>query len=111
MKRILYLILDSGEAALDAYRSIKKSGFNGTLVESASLRHALDWGYPEERHFFSLAAYEASQNKEESTFAMFIVDEERLEDLKNTIREHTDHFHKVKGAMFSKKIEDYEGVI
>ncbi len=111
MKKILYLILDSGEAALDAYESIKKSGYNGTLIESASLRHALDLGYPEDRYFFSLAAYEASKDKEESTFALFIVDADKLETLKETIREHTDNFHKVKGAMFSRTIDDYEGTI
>ncbi len=111
MKRILYLFLESGEAALEAYSSIKKSGYNGTLIESASLRHALLFSEPEDRHFFSLSAYEASLHKEESTFAMFIVDEDKLESLKETIREHTDSFHKVKGAMFSKKIEDYEGVL
>ncbi len=111
MKRILYLFLESGEAALEAYSSIKRSGYNGTLIESASLRHTLDFSELADRHFFSLSSYEASQNKEESTFAMFIVDESKLDDLKNTIREHTDNFRKVKGAMFSKAIEDYEGVL
>ena len=111
MKKILYLILESSEATSEAYESIKNSGFNGTLIESASLRHALDYAYPEERHFFSLSAYESSKNKEESTVALFIVDNEKINILKDTIRTHTDNFTKVKGAMFSIDLIDYEGTI
>ena len=110
MKKILYLILESSEATSEAYESIKNSGFNGTLIESASLSHALDYAY-QERHFFSLSAYESSKNKEESTVALFIVDNEKINILKDTIRTHTDNFAKVKGAMFSIDLIDYEGTI
>ena len=108
MKKVLYLILGKDAVALDVLDSIKKSGYNGTLIETASLRHALDDSFPEDKHFFSLVNYESHQ-KEESILALFVVDEESLEPLKACIREHTDGFRKIKGGMFSRSIADYEG--
>ena len=108
MKKILYLILGKGAVALDVLDSIKKSGYNGTLIETASLRHALDDSFPEDKHFFSLVNYE-SHLKDESLLALFVVNEESLEPLKQCIRDHTDNFRKIKGGMFSRSISDYEG--
>jgi len=108
MKKILYLILGKDAVALDVLDSIKKSGYNGTLIETASLRHALDDTFPEDKHFFSLVNYE-SHLKEESLLALFVVNEESLEPLKQCIRDHTDNFKKIKGGMFSRSISDYEG--
>jgi hypothetical protein len=108
MKKILYLILGKDAVALDVLDSIKKSGYNGTLIETASLRHALDDTFPEDKHFFSLVNYE-SHLKDESLLALFVVNEESLEPLKQCIRDHTDNFRKIKGGMFSRSISDYEG--
>ena len=108
MKKILYLILGKDAVALDVLDSIKKSGYNGTLIETASLRHALDDSFPEDKHFFSLVNYE-SHLKDESLLALFVVNEESLEPLKQCIRDHTDNFRKIKGGMFSRSISDYEG--
>ena len=79
-------------------------------VETISLRHAMEGSLPEETHFFSLMNWNV-MNDQESTLSMYLVDEERVGALKEAIREHTDGFKKVKGAMFTKKIEDYEGTI
>lgn len=108
MKKILYLILGKDAVALDVLDSIKRSGYNGTLIETASLRHALDDTFPEDKHFFSLVNYE-SHLKDESLLALFVVNEESLEPLKQCIRDHTDNFKKIKGGMFSRSISDYEG--
>ena len=108
MKKILYLILGKDAVALDVLDSIKRSGYNGTLIETASLRHALDDTFPEDKHFFSLVNYE-SHLKDESLLALFVVNEESLEPLKQCIRDHTDNFRKIKGGMFSRSIRDYEG--
>lgn len=110
MKRILYLFLENSPVALEAMQAIKDSGFNGTVVETISLRHAMEGNLPEETHFFSLMNWNV-MNDQESTLSMYLVDEERVDALKEAIREHTDGFKKVKGAMFTKKIEDYEGTI
>ncbi len=109
MKKVLYLILENGTAALDVFDCIRKEGFNGTLMHTTSLRHALDENQPEDTHFFSLASYERLHSHGEAMFALFVVDLEKLEDLKKLIREHTNNFEGIRGGMFSRDIEDYEG--
>ncbi len=110
MKHILYLILKNGPRALEVLDAIKAHGFNGTVIETASLKHALEERY-EDHQFFSLQSWERLVNAGESTFSMYIVDENELDSLKGTIREMTENFQRIKGAMFSYKIEDYEGAL
>lgn len=109
MKKALYLILENGTAALDVFDSIRKEGFNGTLMHTTSLRHALDENQPEDTHFFSLAAYERLHSHGEAMLALFVVDAEKLDELKQLIRDHTNSFDDIRGGMFSRDIQDYEG--
>ncbi len=109
MKRILYLFLENSPIAVEVLSSVKEKGFNGTMLETISVRHAID-SQVEETHFFSLMNWDMLNNRE-STVTMFLVDEEKVEDLKNEIRSHTNDFKKVKGGMFTKKVEDFEGTI
>ena len=109
MKRILYLFLENSPIAVEVLGAVKKKGYNGTMLETISVRHAID-SEVEETHFFSLMNWDMLNNRE-SSVTMFLVDETKVEDLKNEIREHTDDFKKVKGGMFTKKIDDFEGNI
>ena len=109
MKRVLFLFLENGPAAIKALERIRNSGFNGTLVGAASLRHAFDERLPEERAFFSLTNWEAD-NRKESTVSMFIIEDDHIDILKGTIREVTESFHLVSGALFSLPLDDYEGI-
>ena len=109
MKSLLYLILKNEVIAYNTLEHIKEAGFNGTIINTDSVRRAV-MDFPEERHFFSLRHYEKDQN-EESIMCIFVVEQERLEELKNIIREYTSNFKETKGGMFSRSIEDYEGSI
>lgn len=107
MKRILYLFLENSPVAVEVLGAVKEKGYNGTMLETISVRHAIE---PEETHFFNLMDWDMLNNRE-STVTMFLIDEDKVDDLKSEIREHTDSFTKIKGGMFTKKIEDYEGTI
>ncbi len=109
MKKVLYLILENGSEALKVFDSIRAAGYNGTLMRTASLRHALDDDQPEDTHFFSLAAYEHYHDHGEAMFALFVVDANKLPELKNMIRDETGSFEAIRGGMFSRDLEDYEG--
>ncbi len=109
MKKVLYLILENGSEALGVFDSIRAAGYNGTLMRTASLRHALDDDQPEDTHFFSLAAYEHYHDHGEAMFALFVVDASELDELKSMIRSETKSFAKIRGGMFSRNLEDYEG--
>ncbi len=110
MKRILYLFLENSPVAVEALQAVKEKGYNGTMLETISVRHAIESALPEETHFFNLMDWDML-NTRESTVTMFLIDEDKVEDLKEEIRIHTGNFGKIKGGMFTKKIEDYEGTI
>lgn len=109
MKKILYLTLEVSSDTKKVLEEIKNDGYNATMISSGSLNHAFD-DLPEERHFFSLRHVEKVQNNE-SVLGLFVVSEDKLEHLKEVIRKNTDNFKKIKGFMFSRDIEDYEGSI
>lgn len=109
MKRILYLFLENSPIAVEVLSAVKEKGYNGTMLETISVRHAIE-SEVEETHFFSLLNWDMLNNRE-STVTMFLVDEEKVEPLKEEIRLHTNYFKKVKGGMFTKKVEDFEGTI
>ena len=109
MKKILYLVFKSSPEAVHVLDQIRNEGYNATVMSTESLRHAFE-ELPEERHFFTLRhAQKVKVN--ESVLCLFIIDEEKLEELKNIVREKTDNFFKVKGFMFSRDIKDFEGSI
>ena len=109
MKRIVYLVLKSTPDAIRTLEEIRRDGYNATIMTTESLRHAMD-ELPEERHFFTLRQVE-KMSTNESILCLFIVDENKLEHLKEVVRNNTDNFNKIKGFMFSRPIEDYEGSI
>ena len=109
MKRIVYLVFKSTPEAVRTLETIKEEGYNATVMSTESLKHAID-ELPEERHFFTLRHVEKVQTNE-SFLCLFIVDEEKVEHLKEVVRNNTDNFKKIKGFMFSRPIEDYEGSI
>ena len=109
MKRIVYLVLKSSLEAVHTLEEIRKDGYNATIMTTESLRHAID-EIPEERYFFTLRQVEKVTSNE-SILCLFIVEEEKLEHLKEVVRKNTENFKKIKGFMFSRPIEDYEGSI
>ena len=109
MKRVLYLVLKSGEGAFHTLEELKRDGYNATVVSTESLRHAVDY-FPEEHHFFNLRQLEEKEIVE-SILCMFIIDEDKLQNIKSSIKELTNNFSSVKGFIFTQEISDYEGSI
>ena len=110
MKRVLYLILKSSSDTYHTLEELKNEGYNMTLISIESLRHAVE-EFPEEHHFLSLARLEHNNEFQESIMCIFVGDEDRVNEVKSSIRRLTDNFSLVRGFMFSKTIEDYEGSI
>ena len=109
MKIELTLVLKSTNRAYETLQQLKEVGFNATVMTTESLRHAVDY-YPGEHHFINLRHVE---NREllESILCVFVVDDDKLERLKEVIRECTSNFKDIKGFMYSRSIDDYEGSI
>lgn len=109
MKKELYLVLKSSDRAFSTLEELKREGFNATVVSTESLRQAVDY-YPEEHHFFSLRHLEQKELTQ-SVLCLFLVDADKIEHLKQIIRDYTNNFKDIKGFMYSRAIEDYEGSI
>ena len=109
MKVELTLVLKTTERAFETLEALKKAGFNATVMSSESLRHAVDY-YPEEHTFINLRHIE-QKDEMESVLCLFVIDDDRLEELKSVIRYYTDNFKEIKGFMYSRSIDDYEGSI
>lgn len=109
MKIELTLVLETNDRAYPTLQEIKAQGFNATVVSTESLRHAVDY-VPNDHHFFNLRHLEKAEQFE-SILCIFVVEEEKLEKLKQLIRNQTNDFKDIKGFMYSRSIENYEGSI
>ena len=109
MKRIIYLVLKTTPESLHTLEEIRHEGYNATIMTTESLRHAID-DLPEESYFMSLRQVE-KMTTNESFMCLFVIDEEKMDHLKEVIRKSTNCFKKIRGFMFSRPIEDYEGSI
>ena len=109
MKVELTLVLETTGKAQETLEQIRDAGFNATVMSSESLRHALDY-YPGEHTFINLRHIEQKEEME-SFLCLFLVDDNRLEELKSVIRYYTNKFQDIKGFMYSRSIDDYEGSI
>ena len=109
MKVELTLVLKTTERAYETLEALKSAGFNATVMSSESLRHAVDY-YPGEHTFINLRHLE-EKDMLESVLCLFVVDSARLEELKKVIRDYTNNFKDIKGFMYSRSIDDYEGSV
>ena len=109
MKKALYVVLKASKRAFETLDDLRERGYNATIVSSESLRTAVE-EYPEEHSFFNLRHLEKHELNE-SIFAIFVVEEERLTELKDVIRWDTNNFIDIKGFMYSGDLLDYEGTV
>lgn len=107
MKKALYVVLKNTQQAHDTLEELKYRGYNGTIIGSNSLRHALEF-HPEEQHFLNIRHIE-DMDVSESILCIFVWDEQTIEEIKKAIREHTNNFKDIKGFMYSTTLTDYEG--
>lgn len=109
MKKELCLVLKSSDQTYATLEEIKSKGFNATVVSTESLRHAVDY-YPGDHHFFNLRQLENHEFLE-SVLCLFVVDDDKVEHLKEVVRKSTNNFQDIKGFMYTRDILDYEGSI
>ncbi len=108
MKKILFSVLERGHATDELYSDIIESGYNGTLIKTQSLKHILHNDNFKAVLSLSQIAEDTHEAGQNATIFV-IVDEEKLEALKEMIRTHTGNFSAIHGAMFVLPIHDFEG--
>lgn len=107
MKHLLFAVFENGDESKEIIHELAKSGINGTVLASTSLRHILH-SIEEERSFITLRHLEKMQFEDNTTFYT-LLDEDKLEMAQNIIRKGSDNFKKLKGGFFVLPVETYEG--
>ncbi len=107
MKVLLFAILDHSQKAEDLLRRLSKEGYNGTVIPTSGLHHVLP-KFGGEAAAVSLAML--ADDMPSGQFTLFVViDESKVEALKDEIREETGGFTKVRGGMFVLPVASFEG--
>ena len=107
MKNLIFAIIEKHTISEEVLESLSKAGYNGTVVPSTSLKHAiLDHG--EAPMFFNLSHLD-EESFENNTTLFIVVDEEKTENVLNIIREHTKNFTLSHGGMFVTPLTSFEG--
>lgn len=109
MKHLLFVVLENKKETNDLIFKLSKSGFNGTVLSSTSLKHVIEDEEEEDTLSFISLAHLNEQKFVHNTTIYFILEDEKLKEVQNHIRELTENFSKVKGGMFATPIESYEG--
>ena len=108
MKHLLFVVLENKPATTDIIHELSKKGFNGTILSSTSVHNFILDEEEDVPSFFSLT--HISENKfVHNTTLYFILEEEKMDEVQQIIRDFTKNFTKVKGGMFKTPIQSFEG--
>jgi len=108
MKHLLFVILENKPETREIIHELSKQGFNGTILSSTSVHNFMLDEEDDVPSFFSLA--HISENKFiHNTTLYFILEDEKIKEVQQIIREITANFTKVRGGMFKTPIESFEG--
>lgn len=109
MKHLLVLVLEDNSLTSDLLHSLAAKGFNATVINSTSLKHILHSETADMPFFVTLNMLTRNSGFEENLTAMMVLEDGRLNEAQEFIREKTENFVKAKGGMFALALENYEG--
>ena len=108
MKHLLFVVLENKPATSDLIHELSKKGVNGTILSSTSVHNFILDEEEDVPSFFSLT--HISENKfVHNTTLYFILEEDKIKEVQQIIRDVAKNFTIVKGGMFKTPIESFEG--
>ena len=108
MKHLLFVILENRKETEELIHELSNKGFNGTILSSTSVHNFLLDEEEDVPSFFSLA-HISEKKFVHNTTLYFILEDEKIAEIQQIIREITGNFTKVRGGMFKTPIESFEG--
>jgi hypothetical protein len=109
MKILLFAILERGNATDALFSAIIADGYNGTIIKTQSLKHVLKNPELESAAALSLSEIAEETHGSGQNSTMFvIVDDDKLPRLQKDIRDYTENFTKIHGAMFTISLDSFE---
>lgn len=109
MKHLLFVVLVNKKETNDLLLKLSQQGFNGTVLSSTSLKHLIHEEEDEDAISFLSLAHISEKKYVHNTTIYFILEDDDLKIVQQSIRNITENFNVVKGGMFSTPIESYEG--
>ena len=108
MKHLLFVVLENKPTTEELIHELSNKGFNGTILSSTSVHNFMLDEEEDVPSFFSLA-HISEKKFVHNTTLYFILEDEKLNEVQQIIRDVTSNFTKVKGGMFKTPIESFEG--
>lgn len=108
MKHLLFVVLENSKETSDIIHEISHHGYNGTIISSTSLHHILEDEKEDALHFISLS-HLSPEYLVQNTTIYFLLDDDKVREVQEIIRELTHGFTTTKGGMFTTPIDSYEG--
>ena len=108
MKNLLFVILENKPETEELIHALSDRGINGTILSSTSVHNFLLDEEDDVPSFFSLA-HISEKKFVHNTTLYFILEDEKISEVQQIIREITGNFTKVKGGMFKSPIQSFEG--
>ena len=107
MKVMLYVVLDHVAETEQLLRTLSKKGYNGTVIPTTGLHHVLP-KFSDGSTAISLATMVDDLPEGNITLFM-IIDDDKVDALKDEIRKATHDFTYVAGGMFVLPLISWEG--
>ncbi len=95
---LLYVISENTDNMHAMLKELSQAGFNGTIIPTASLRHAI-----------TCDTYIGHDKYQSNTTLYIVVKGSDLERAKSIVRDVTQNFTLTKGGMFDVELHGYEG--
>lgn len=108
MKQLLFVILQNTDAAHHLFRKLHKQGFNGTTASTSSISRTL-LEDPEFEPIIGNLRQVISAGFENNVSLYIILDETRVEEVKNLIRTETKNFTTTHGGIAVIPLISFEG--
>ena len=108
MVQLLFVILENKPETEEVIHELSNRGFNGTILSSTSVHNFMLDEEDDVPSFFSLA-HISEKKFVHNTTLYFILEEDKLAEVQQIIRDITKNFTKVTGGMFKTPISSFEG--
>jgi hypothetical protein len=108
MKQLLFVILQNTDHAHALFRELHNRGYNGTTASTSSISRTL----LEDPNFEPMIGNlrQVVNSGFESNISLYIIlDETKMEEVKQLIRKFTDHFQATHGGMAVINLASFEG--
>ncbi|MCH3977236.1 MAG: hypothetical protein LKF69_02895 [Bacilli bacterium] len=107
---LLYVISENTDNMHAMLKELSQAGFNGTIIPTASLRHAITCDtYIGDMPMFGNLNDVVHDKYQSNTTLYIVVKGSDLERAKSIVRDVTQNFTLTKGGMFDVELHGYEG--